>query len=95
MGAHDRSRDLLASTEQLNGAGGREYDPTTDEFRITDDVGRIHDRATNSPPTLDEMIDGYLPEDRSRLQTAIDEAASAGEAFDLPLRLIGEADDHR
>jgi PAS domain S-box-containing protein len=83
----ERSRDLLAKTEQLTDAGGWEYDPAADSLRWTDGIRRLHDVPPDYEPTLEAAIDFYHGEDAARIDALVQRALEDGRAFDEVLRI--------
>ena len=90
----DRKRELFAYSQRLASIGGWEYDCRTDELYWTDEVRRIHGLDGEFTPAVEDALSFYHPEDRPRMETAIDRAIEEGESFDLELRIV-TADDVR
>ena len=83
----ERSRDLLAKTEQLTDAGGWEYDPGAESLRWTDGVRRLHEVPPDYDPTLEAAVDFYHGDDAARIDDFVRRALEEGRAFDEVLRL--------
>jgi PAS domain S-box-containing protein len=83
----DRERELFAYSQRLAGVGGWEYDCRTDELYWTDEVRRIHGVDDEFTPTVEAALSFYHPEDRPRMEAAIDRAVEDGEPYDVELRL--------
>lgn len=83
----ERSLDLLERTEQLAGAGGWELDPKSDELRWTEGTNHIFGVDTAYEPTLDDAIEFFHPDDRGRIETAIEEAIENGIGYDETVRV--------
>ena len=93
--ALERQNDLFAKAQSLAGVGGWEYDVRSDALTWTDETYRIHGRSAPSPPSLEESLRHYHPDDRPGVRDAFTRAVEDGEPFDLELRLIGEDREHR
>ncbi|PSQ08345.1 hypothetical protein BRC97_00240 [Halobacteriales archaeon QS_6_71_20] len=91
----DRKRELFAYSQRLASVGGWEYDCRTDELYWTDEVRRIHGLGEEYAPTAEDALSFYHPEDRPRVETAVDRATEEGEPFDLELRIVTADDDVR
>jgi PAS domain S-box-containing protein len=91
----DRERELFAYSQRLAGVGGWEYDCRTDELYWTDEVRRIHGVDEGFTPTVEAALSFYHPEDRPRMEAAIDRAVEEGEPYDIELRIRTADDDLR
>jgi len=83
----ERSRDLLAQTEELSEVGGWEYVVDTDEVRMTEGMYRILEAPDSYEPTPDSLVDFYLPEHRDMVEEAIERALYEEESFNLERRI--------
>jgi len=86
----ERSRNLLAHTEQLADTGGWEVDNRTGRLRWTDGTYAIHDLSPDGAfdPTVDGAIEFYHPDDRGEIRRLVRRCVTEGEPFDTELRLI-------
>ncbi|PSQ07758.1 hypothetical protein BRC95_03880 [Halobacteriales archaeon QS_5_68_33] len=91
----DRERELFAHSQRLASVGGWEYDCRTDELYWTDEVRRIHGVDAEFTPTVEDALSFYHPEDRPRIEAAIDRAIEDGEPHDLEFRIVTADDDLR
>ncbi|MEO6800317.1 MAG: diguanylate cyclase [Rhodanobacter sp.] len=82
------SEVLLERSARLAQVGGWEFDLTTREISWTDETCRIHELPAGHQPTLEEAVNFYAPEARSRMQAAIEKAIKDGDGWDLQLPLI-------
>lgn len=89
-----QSRDFLSATGRIADVGGWEIDGVSGDVRWTAQTYRIYDVPTDYEPTLEKILDFYLPEDRDRLEGAIDQAIDTGVPFDIELQLVtGEGEE--
>jgi len=91
----DRERELFADSQRLAGVGGWEYDCRTEELYWTDEVRRIHGVDEGFTPDVEAALSFYHPEDRPRMEAAIDRAVENGEPFDMELRIVTADDEVR
>ncbi len=82
------NQELLTAAFNMAGAGGWEVDAETLEVRWTEQTYRIHELPAGERPTLAEAINFFLPEDRPKLERAIQRALEHGEPWDMELRFI-------
>ncbi len=80
--------NLLKETEKISKIGGWEFIPDTQAVLWSDQVYRIHEVPIGEEKSIMEALDFYVPEDRERLEVALDLAISKGIPFDLELNLI-------
>ncbi|WP_425600930.1 bacterio-opsin activator domain-containing protein [Haloterrigena alkaliphila] len=59
---------------------------------MTDEVHRIHRIPLDAEIDLETAIDFYHPEDRPKIERALERAVEAGEAYDLELRIVLDDD---
>lgn len=83
----ERQLDLFQRAQTIADVGAWEYDVDGDEWYWTGEVGRIHGRSPDANPRLEDLLENYRPEDRTRLVTAFERAVEDGEPFGLELRL--------
>ena len=82
-----RKRRLLRHTESVADTGGWEFDVESQELRWTEGTREIHGTHPDYDPTIEEAIGFYHPEDRNRIESAV-ERCLEGEPFDEELRLV-------
>lgn len=95
--ALERSQELLQHTEQLADTGGWEADVGTGEQRWTHGTYTIHDLDPYGTfqPTVKTALEFYHPDDRSTIETAVENCRDHGEPYELELRLITAEDEQR
>jgi PAS domain S-box-containing protein len=86
--ALERSRDLLARTQQLAAVGGWELDLRSDEIHWTDGTREIFQVPNGFVPSLEEAIEFFRTEDQNQLREALERCRQTGEPFDLELRIV-------
>jgi PAS domain S-box-containing protein len=88
--AIERNRELLAQSQRLANVGAWEYDVEEEALEWTNQVRRIHGTELDYTPTVEEGIQYYHSEDRSRVRQAFDLALEHGIDFDQRVRIIRE-----
>ena len=83
----ERNRDLLRRTEKIGSTGGWEIDVRDDKIRWTDGTRKICGADEEYEPTLEEVIEFYVPGDRPEIREAIERCLEDGEPFDEELRI--------
>ncbi|GAB5348406.1 Sensor histidine kinase RcsC [Alteriqipengyuania sp. 357] len=86
---------MLELAEATAHVGHWWVDVETEEVFWSDEVYRIHKRKSQKPPTLEEGLDYYHPEDREMVVDALDEATSSGSAYRFAARLIRDDGEQR
>jgi PAS domain S-box-containing protein len=77
---------LLEETQRMAKIGGWELDVPSGNLYWTAETYRILDTSPQEfIPTVDAVVDYFLPESKKKLQAAIDAALSQGLGFDLQL----------
>ena len=89
-----KSEALLTETSRMAKVGGWELDAETFEVSWTEETYHIHEVPLDHKPPLEEAINFYHPDDRSKLETAVQKALEHGEPYDMELRLITAAGRH-
>ncbi len=86
--AVEKSRKLLAETEQIGKVGGWEFHIDTGKQSWTEEVYRIHELDHDSDPSVETGINFYTPESRQIIEQAVQQIIEHGEPFDLELEII-------
>jgi PAS domain S-box-containing protein len=86
---------LLATTSQLAGVGGWEFDVATSGAVWSDMVFRIHELPLGDPPSMDRFSEFYAPGPRETLENAIKASLEQARPFDLVLPLTTAKGNHR
>ncbi len=68
--------------------GGWEVDAKTYKVSWTEEAYRIHEVPLSSKLPLEKAIDFFHPDDRPKLETAIQKAFDHGQPYDMELRFI-------
>lgn len=80
--------ESLQLAEQVAGVGHFRVDVRHDSIEWSPEVYRIHGREPGRPPTLDEALAAYHPDDRAEVETRLQRAIEHGEPFEFELRLL-------
>jgi PAS domain S-box-containing protein len=93
----ERTRRLLSQAQRLANVGGWELDATADppELEWSDEVYRIFGVPVGDPIDSERALGFYHPDDRPRIEAAVDAALENGESYDLESRLITADGDLR
>jgi len=86
----ERTRNLLAQTEELASVGGWEIDPHDGDGNVgrpTDGFYRLHGLEPGGPLPVDRAMEIVHPADRDRVETALSGLVEDGEPFDIELRI--------
>ena len=84
----DASEMSLDLAETVGKVGSWSLDLATDDLQWADEVFRMHERPVHlGPPTVEEAIEYYHPDDRDTVQRYIDKAISDGEDYEFEMRL--------
>ncbi len=79
---------LLREMGRIAKVGGWEFDVATGEGWWSEEVARIHDLDPGVKPTREMGLMFYSPEDRARIDAAVDQAVRDGIPYDLELQLV-------
>ncbi|MCH7872427.1 MAG: PAS domain S-box protein, partial [Planctomycetes bacterium] len=90
-----RSEAFLTETGRMAKVGGWEIDAETLQVSWTDEIYHIHELPVGSAPPLEEVIGFFHPDDRAKLETAMQNALDHGEPYDLESRFITARGKHR
>ena len=88
------SEALLTEIGRIAKVGGWEIDAKTLEVSLTEETYRIYEIPLGTKPPLEEAIDFFHPDDRPKLETAIQRALEHSEPFDMELRFITAKGKH-
>jgi PAS domain S-box-containing protein len=91
----ERTVDLLDRTQSMADVAGWVVDAETLELTWTDQLFELLGLPVGEEPPLDEALEFYHPEDRPRIEAAIEAAISGAEPFDLDLRVVRADDEVR
>ncbi len=89
-----RSEALLTDTGRMAKVGGWEVDAKTLEVIWTEETYRIHEVPLDHKLPLEEATSFFHPDDRPKLETAIQKALEHGEPYDMELRFITATGKH-
>jgi PAS domain S-box-containing protein len=89
-----RSETLLKEMGSVAKVGGWELDVKNLEVMCTEETYRIHEIPQNHKPPLEEAINYYHPDERPKLEAAIQKALEHGEPYNLELRFITAKGKH-
>jgi PAS domain S-box-containing protein len=90
----ERIQQFFTEAERLGDLGAWEFHVDGDVV-WTDGTRRIHEVDMAYEPTLEEGLAFYHPEDRDRLEDAVERALDADLPYELELRLITAEGDER
>jgi two-component system, cell cycle sensor histidine kinase and response regulator CckA len=93
-GALRRSETLLKETGQVAKVGGWEVDAKTLEVSWTEEIYRIFEVPFDQQPPIEESINFFHPDDRPKLESAIQKALDHGEPYNMEIRLITAKGKH-
>ncbi|SEQ72687.1 PAS domain S-box protein [Natrinema salaciae] len=93
----ERTRRMLTQAQRSANVGAWELDATCDppELEWTDEVYRIHGVPIGEAVDTDRALELYHPDDRHRIEDAVDAALEDGERYDLELRVVTPDGDCR
>jgi len=83
----NKSARLMEETEVLSLSGGWEWDIQAEKLFWTNGVYHIHDLPEGTPLDTIEAINFYLPEYRSIIANAVEQAIKQEEVYDLTLKI--------
>lgn len=81
------SNSFLDITGRMARVGGWQLDVKTKELSWTKETYRIHEVPFDHKPSLEEAINFFHPDDREKLEEAIEEAMQ-GKPYDMELKFI-------
>lgn len=89
-----QNKALLDATGRMARVGGWELDAETLEVTWTEETYRIHEIPLYQKPPLQEAIRFFHPEDRPKLERAIQRALDHAEPYDMEIRFITAKGNH-
>lgn len=78
---------MIREAGELAHVGGWGYDPVTGQGDWTPEVFRIHELPPRPTMSVAEGLSFYCPEDRPRIEAAVEAASAHGTPYDLELQL--------
>ena len=90
----EQIRDFFEEAEQLGNLGAWEFDGSGRAV-WTEGTRRIHEVEESFEPTVETGIEFYHPEDRERIETAVNRAIEMGEPYDVEARLLTAGGNER
>jgi PAS domain S-box-containing protein len=91
----ERQNDLFSKTQDIATIGAWEHDLTSDDLHWTDRLYEMHGLSSEFEPALESVLELYHPDDRPKLREAVDRATTAGEPYDLEVRMVARDDGDR
>ncbi|OPX70670.1 MAG: putative diguanylate cyclase [Methanoregulaceae archaeon PtaB.Bin108] len=88
------SEALLKRTGKIARVGGWELDAETRAVSWTEETFHIHEVPVGQTPPLEDAINFFHPDERSRLTDAIRNALETGEGYDMELQFITARGKH-
>jgi PAS domain S-box-containing protein len=79
---------LLSEIGRISTTGGWSLDLTTMHLKWSDETRRIHEVAGDYVPNVDQAINFYALEDRSRITASVEAGLKDGTPWDLELSII-------
>jgi len=83
-----RQQEFLKQTQKVANVGGWEVDIRTESVQWADEVHRIHGKALEYEPTIEDGISFYHPDDQDTIRDAFKSLTVEGKPYDLELRII-------
>jgi len=80
--------ELLKATSTMAKVGGWEFDVKTKKVDWTEETFAIHEVDFDVPPSFEDAVNYYPPDDRKKLISALDNSIKSGNPFDLEFRFI-------
>ncbi len=85
----NRNSNLLEQSQRLASVGGWELDIESGELFWTAETYRLFETSPDRfNPTVDAVVDSYLPESRRKLSEALEAAINKGQGYDLILEIL-------
>ena len=90
-----RDSELFRRTQALARIGGWDWDPMQQYMYWTDTLYDIVERRRGEPVDIEDFLSHVAATDRARVRTAMTQAQSRGDAFDLECRMVTEDGNQR
>ncbi len=84
----EQSNVLLGKVGRMAKVGGWEVDAKTLGLTWTEETGRIYELPPGYTPPLEDGINYFHPDDRTKLKEAVGRALENGEPYDMEIRLM-------
>ena len=91
----ERTRTLIERTQESASIGWWEVDLVDESLTWSNEVYRIHGVPTDGPVELPDAFGFYHPDDADAVETAFERLKSAGESYDLEVRVVTTAGETR
>lgn len=91
----ERQNELFAKAQDIADVGAWAHDIESGTLRWTDQVYEMHGVSTEFDPLLEDVLQLYHPDDRPKLREAVDQAVTAGEPYNLEVRMTARDDGTR
>ena len=82
------SEELLSETAHIAQVGGWEIDLEGNFLAWTEETFHIHELEIGQPPSVDQAIAFYHPDDQPQVLAAVQQAIECGKVFDFEARLL-------
>jgi PAS domain S-box-containing protein len=86
-----RTRQVIERTQQSATIGWWEVDLVDGSLTWSDEVYRIHEVPRDEPVEIAAALEFYHPDDRDAIETAFERLRTAGEPYDVELRIVTAA----
>ncbi|MFW6017981.1 MAG: GAF domain-containing protein [Halapricum sp.] len=90
----EQNRDLLARAQRLADVGAWEYEGSG-TIHLTAQTRRISGLPPDGSVSIEDGFDVYHPDDRDRIETALDRALEFGIGFDYRVRIVRDGSVRR
>jgi PAS domain S-box-containing protein len=90
-----QQKAMLATTSQLAGVGGWEYDVATGHSSWSDMVFRVHGLPVGEPPPFERALSFFAPDVRAEVELAFHRSVTEGIPFDMEVPLVTAEGKHR
>jgi len=91
----ERQNDLFRKAQEIADIGAWAHDLESGTLHWTDHVYELHGLSKDFDPSLDDIVELYHPEDRPKLREAVEQATTAGNPYDLTVRMTAREDGVR
>ncbi len=91
----DRQNDLFRKAQEIASIGAWAHDVGSGDLVWTDQVYEIHGVSREFEPSIERVEELYHPDDRQKLREAVDQTTTAGQPYDLEVRMTARDDGVR